>query len=317
MGPSFRTGRIVKSSLRETELVSATRVHTRYRFTGRMILLAAVFAGLVAGSVAAPAVAEDSELLDYVALGDSYTSGIGAPTISVSSLYAAEFQPCFQASPGYVGVLDARDDVQLMANAACSGWTATMVPFQVEVAAAAGMLNSDTDFVTITAGGNDVGFLKVLEACLLPNTVRTCKARVKVAEAVAKTEVLPALSNAYAAIRAKAPSAKIVALGYPQLFAPESGDDAYITDEAAKAFNKGTDTLNKVIRGAAKTIAGTVYVDVTDEFAGHGFGSPNSWFVFNPANPLDGLSFHPTETGYAQGYYPAVINEAGIPALRY
>lgn len=40
---------------------------------------------------------------------------------------------------------------------------------------------------------------------------------------------------------------------------------------------------------------GTVYVDVTAEFAGHGFG---------------------TETGYAHGYYPAVISEAGIPALR-
>lgn len=56
--------------------------------------------------------------------------------------------------------------------------------------------------------------------------LETCKARVKVAEAVAKTEVLPALNNAYAAIRAKAPSAKIVALGYPHLFSPEFGDNA-------------------------------------------------------------------------------------------
>jgi hypothetical protein len=146
--------------------------------------------------------------------------------------------------------------------------------------------------------------------------VKDCKTAVKAAEVVARTEVLPALANAYAAIRAKAPSAKIVVLGYPRLFSPEFGDNAFITDEAAAAFNKGTDTLNKVIEKAAKKSTGTVYVDVTDEFTGHGFGSPDSWFVFNPANPLDGVSFHPTATGYAEGYYPAVIREAEIPALR-
>jgi lysophospholipase L1-like esterase len=305
-----------KSPLQEIELGTATRIHTRTGFVGRAGLLAAVLAGLVAVSGTAPAAAEDSELLNYVALGDSYTSGIGAPNISVSPLYPAELQPCFQASPGYVDLLEARDDVQLTANAACSGWTATMVPLQVEVASAAGLLNADTDVVTITAGGNDVEFLGVLQACLRPMTVKDCKARVEAAETVAETKVLPALTNAYAAIRAKAPNAKIVALGYPHLFSPKFGDNAYITDEAAKAFNNGTNTLNKVIRNTAKKFAGTVYVDVTDEFAGHGFGSPNSWFVFNPANPLDGVSFHPTATGYAQGYYPAVIREAGIPALR-
>jgi lysophospholipase L1-like esterase len=310
-----------KSSPGETEFVTATRVHTRTSSAGRIGLLAAVFAGLVAGSVAAPAAAQDSEPLNYVALGDSYTSGIGAPNIGVSPLYPAQLQPCFQASPGYVDVLDARDDVQLTANAACSGWTAAMVPLQVQVASAAGLLNAETDLVTITAGGNDVRFLDVLEACLLPSPAKECKTAVKDAEAVAKTEVLSALTDAYADIRAKAPDATIVALGYPHLFSPEFGDNTYITDEAARAFNNGTDTLNKVIRDAAKKFRGTVYVDVTDEFAGHGLGSPSfgsgdSWFVFNPADPLDGLSFHPTETGYAQGYYPAVINEAGIPALR-
>jgi lysophospholipase L1-like esterase len=295
-----------------------TKTHTRTGSAGRLGALAVVVAGLVAGSVAAPAAAEVSEPLDYVALGDSYTSGIGAPNISISPLYPvdpANPQPCFQASPGYVDVLGARDDVQLAANAACSGWTAAMVPLQVQVASAEGLLNAETDLVTITAGGNDVNFLGVLQACLL-HPLKDCKTAVKAAEAVAKTEVLPALTDAYAAIRAKAPGAKIVALGYPHLFSPEYGDNAFIADEAAQVFNKGTDALNKIIEKAARKSAGTVYVDVTDEFTGHGFGSPDSWFAFNPANPLDGVSFHPTATGYAEGYYQAVIREAKIPALR-
>jgi lysophospholipase L1-like esterase len=190
-----------------------------------------------------------------------------------------------------------------------------MVPLQVQVASAAGLLNAETDLVTITAGGNDVNFLNVLKACLL-HPLQDCKTAVEAAEDIAKTAVLPALTNAYAAIRAKAPNAKIVAVGYPHLFSPEYRRTTVIGDKAAEEFNKGTDTLNEVIEKAAKKSPGTVYVDVTDEFDGHGVGSRNSWFVLN-ANPLDGVSFHPTATGYAKGYYPAVLREAKIPALRH
>lgn len=289
--------------------------HTRTVFTGRLAALAVVLAGLVAGSVPAPAAAHDSEPLDYVAFGDSNTSGIGAPNVSTSPLYPAAPQPCFQASPGYVDRLDKRDDVELTANAACSGWTADMVPFQVQVASAAGLLNAETDLVTITAGGNDVKFSEVLQACLLRSLLE-CRAAVDAGEVVAKTEVLPALTSAYAAIRAKAPNARIVALGYPHLFSPEFRDNRAITDEAATVFNKGTDTLNKVIRDAAGKSPGTVYVDVTDEFARHGIGSPHPWLVFNPDDAFSGAAFHPTAEGYAKGYYRAVVREAGIRALR-
>jgi lysophospholipase L1-like esterase len=296
-----------------------THTHTRKGFAGRVGALAVVVAGLVAGSVATPAAAQDSGPLDYVALGDSYTAGIGAGDISASLLYFdprnPNQPPCLQASPGYPDVLDARNDVKLTVNAACAGSTATMVPLQVQAASAASLLNAETDLVTITAGGNDVNFLNVLQTCLL-HPVKDCKAAVKAAEATAKTEVLPALTSAYAAIRAKAPNAKIVAVGYPHLFSPEFPGSTVLADKAAEEFNKGTDTLNKIIEKAAKKSPGTVYVDVTDEFDGHGVGSPDSWFVLN-ANPLDGVSFHPTATGYAEGYYPAVIREAKVPALRY
>jgi lysophospholipase L1-like esterase len=289
--------------------------------TRRLRALTLIVAGLLAGSAATPAVAADSKPLDYVALGDSYTSGIGAPDVRVSPLYPiippAFPAPCLQASPGYPDVLDKRDGIRLRANAACSGWTAAMVPIQVRVAAKADYLTAETDLVTITAGGNDVGFVDVLKACLL-HTLKDCRRAVAAAETVARTEVLPALTSAYAAIRAKAPKARIVALGYPHLFSPEFKDNRYITDEAARVFNKGTDTLNKAVKDAARKSPGTVYVDVTHEFAKHGIGSPEPWFVFNAMNPFDGgASFHPTATGYAKGYAPAVIREAGIPGLRH
>src|SRR5687768_1503033 len=67
--------------------VITTHTRTRAGLAGRLGALVVVVAGLVAGSVAMPAAAQDSEPLDYVALGDSYTSGIGAPNISISPLY--------------------------------------------------------------------------------------------------------------------------------------------------------------------------------------------------------------------------------------
>jgi lysophospholipase L1-like esterase len=285
------------------------------KFAGRLATLAVAATALVAGSVAAPAAAHESEPLDYVALGDSYTAGIGAPNVSISPLYTidpADPKPCYQASPGYVNLLNERNDVQLTVNAACAGWTAAMVPLQVNVASAAG-LDAETDLVTITAGGNDVGFSGILGACLVPSSLEVCEIEVEKGEVTAKTEVFPALTNAYATIRAQAPNATIVALGYPHLFSPEFGDQPYITDEAAELFNKGTDTLNEVIEKAAKQVRGTVYVDVTDEFEGHGIGSPASWIHL----PGSDASFHPNETGYAKGYYRAVVREAGIRALRH
>ncbi len=262
-------------------------------FAGRLGTLGLMIAALVAGSVTAPAAAHESEPLAYVALGDSYTAGIGAGTVVLSELYTDV--ECYQAKPpGYVDVLDGRPDVELAANAACAGWTAAMVPLQVGVASAAG-LNAGTDLVTITAGGNDVGFSAILEACMKALVLNDCRTAVKAGEATARTVVLAALTNAYAAIRAKAPNATIVALGYPYLFSPEFGDHTYITYEAAKVFNKGTDTLNKVIRKAARQVPGTIYVDVTDEFDAHGIGSPESWLLL----PGSDASFHPNATGYA------------------
>lgn len=270
----------------------------RVRFGG-LRTLAIAMAGLLTGFFAGPASAQEMEQ-EYVAFGDSYTSGIGAGPFMASPLYPPD--QCFQASPGYPDALDALDAIELTANAACAGWTAAMVPLQVQTASAAGLLNEDSDLVTITAGGNDVGFLDLLLACLAPSPLETCKTEVRAAEALARSELPDVLIGAYAAIRAEAPNATIVVLGYPHLFSPEYGDQPYITEEAAAVFNKGVDTLNNVIRKAARQVPGTVYVDVTKEFEGHGLGSPDSWFVLDGTN----ASFHPNAIGYAEGYATAV-----------
>lgn len=281
---------------------------------GRIGAVAAAVIGLLAGPAAIPAAAYDDGPLDYVAFGDSYTAGIGAGIPGPSPLYPidpADPQPCYQASPGYVDVLDARDDIDLAVSAACAGWTAASAPFQVAVAANAGHLNSETDLVTITAGANDVNFINALLACLT-DTEEKCRTAVNAAEAVATTVVPGVLATAYAAIEAEAENATIAALGYPYLFAPEFAGGTLV--ENIEIFNAGTDTLNKVIRDAAKS-SGAVYVDVTDDFEGHGIGSPDPWINFNPSDPTFGSNYHPTATGYALGYAAAVVAEVEIDEL--
>ena len=275
----------------------------------RIAAVAAAVIGLLAGPAAIPAAAEDDGPLDYVAFGDSYTAGIGAPNFGFSPLYPPG--QCAQAAPGYVDVLDQRADVQLAANAACAGWTAAMVPIQVETAYAVGPLNAGTDLVTITAGANDVNFINALLACLT-DTEENCRTAVNAAESVATAVVPAVLAQAYGAIQAKAPNATIAALGYPHLFAPEFAGGALV--ENIEIFNAGTDTLNKVIRNAARS-SGAVFVDVTDDFAGHGIGSEDPWINFNPADPVFGTNFHPTAEGYEKGYAAAVVEEVEIAEL--
>lgn len=273
----------------------------------RIAAVAAAVIGLLAGPAAIPAAAQEDGPLEYVAFGDSYTAGIGAGNPGPSGL----LPDCFQTSAGYVNVLDERDDVDLTVNAACAGWTAAMVPWQVEVASTAGYLSADTDLVTITAGANDVNFINALLACLTRSELE-CRAAVNAAEAVATTAVPTALATAYGAIQVQAPNATVAALGYPHLFAPEFAAGALV--ENIEIFNAGTDTLNKVIRNAAKS-SGAVFVDVTDDFAGHGIGSEDPWINFNPADPLFGTNFHPTAEGYELGYAAAVVEEVEIDEL--
>src|SRR3978361_229533 len=81
---------------------------------------------------------------DYIALGDSYSSGVGAP--GQSGL-------CLRGSSGYPAQWARRNDPRSFTNLACGGATTSdvlslQIPF----------LTAKADLVTITIGGNDAGF---------------------------------------------------------------------------------------------------------------------------------------------------------------
>jgi len=163
-------------------------------------------------------------------------------------------------------------------------------------------LDAGTDLVTLTVGGNDVGWSTAVTACL-GGTDEQCTGALAVVDARI-TGQLPALLDAvYAQVAAAAPHAHVVVTGYPRLFSPEFG--AYLAASPAElgGLNAAADTLDAVISDASVR-AGFQYVDVRSRFDGHGANSPDAWIL----GASDPGAFHPTVDGYRA--YTAAVNSA-------
>jgi lysophospholipase L1-like esterase len=242
--------------------------------------------------VAAPAQAATSySTTDYVALGDSYSSGVGAP--GQSGL-------CLRGSSGYPAQWARRNSPASYRNLACGGAvTSDVQNFQVP------FLSSRTDLVSITIGGNDAGFAPAVITCTLSSDAG-CAAVVATAHDYVR-DVLPAkLDATYRAIRRHAPNAVVVVLSYPILFDTTTAGCGVGGMSLAKrrALNSGAQDLADLIKDRAAA-AGFRFADVRDSFTGHGICGPSPWLNgLTVIPPTD--SFHPNANGYTYGYLPAL-----------
>ncbi|WP_461172389.1 SGNH/GDSL hydrolase family protein [Arthrobacter sp. Z1-9] len=289
----------------------------------RRSAFAAAFAtvAMALGVAAIPAEASQTKV-DYVALGDSYTAGTGA---------GAPERPadvdCWQSQPGYVDLVGKSKGIKLVANAACHGavlsrlsptfdpviYTPTVheqIRFQVRGKA----LSVKTDLVSITAGANDLGFARVLGVCAFSDE-STCKAAVEQATSPKALAFLTAsLVGTYLAIEVTAPRAQTVVLGYPLLFdraseiQPIPRENQVLMNGATSAVNA---TIEKAVR-ATQAWPGTdlLYVDVTDEFAGHAVNSAAPWLQLSPSDFGADYNFHPNQAGH-RAYASALLAAVG------
>ncbi|WP_247043338.1 SGNH/GDSL hydrolase family protein [Arthrobacter rhizosphaerae] len=268
----------------------------RYTHSAGRRRLSAIAAGVAAiamsiGLAAIPAQAvPPPPPLDYVALGDSYAAGHGAAPYTDS---------CFRSQKGYPAIADKRRDVQLTANAACSGWTMDAVLANLPVAAL-----QDAEIVTLTVGANDLNSTDLLIACLPdPLSVQCLEAGKRVEDMLTDGSFAMELATLVTRIHMFAPDAKIVLTGYPYLFDPNH--------PFAAVGNLLAGALNQVIAGVAAA-TGSQYVDVTAAFAGHAVGSAEPWLNFFPDNPLDPTNFHPTGEGYRHGYFASLVSQGAF-----
>ncbi|MER5746724.1 SGNH/GDSL hydrolase family protein [Streptomyces sp. NPDC059913] len=257
------------------------------------LLLGAVLA--LTGAATASA-ATSVQGVDYVALGDSYSSGVG------SGSYDSASGSCKRSSKAYPALWAAANAPASFSFVACSGArTGDVKSGQL------GPLSSATDLVSISIGGNDAGFADVMTTCVLQSEA-TCLSRVNTARSFVDTTLPGNLDSVYSAIRAKAPSARVVVLGYPRFYQIGGSCVVGLSDKVRTAINSASDYLNAATAKRAANY-GFTFVDVAGKFSGHEICSGSAWL--HSVNWLNiGESYHPTATGQASGYLPAFKSAA-------
>jgi len=255
-------------------------------------VLAALSTVVTAPTVAGPPVG-------YVALGDSYAAGLGARD------YLDDSGSCARRAHAYPARWAAGHGPAACRSVAGSGATAGSV-----VDAQVSALSGATTLVSVTVGGNDVGFSTTMRTCLTRGSDE-CVAAARAGGDRARTRLPGLLDTVYAAIAQRAPRARVVVVGYPRLYRP-GGSCSELSEAARTEINAATDTVDEVTAAAAAR-HGFAFADVRPAFTGHQRCDGDPWIHgWSPADVRE--SYHPTPDGQAEGYYPAFAASAASPA---
>jgi lysophospholipase L1-like esterase len=251
--------------------------------------------------------------VDYVALGDSYASGEGTFTYDVHR----EAQNCHRGPDAWPRVIERRVvEIPRIEHKACTGAKSPQLlepykgnPAQILPTSP----NFGVELVTLTIGGNDVGFAGILKDCYLPggtcaddpgsrgfnNKLRGMKARLL-------NDIYPAVELAY-------PNAQIVHVGYPRL-TPEPGVQPFRcgwlgADEQVAGVELAR-KLNGAIAEAAAVNPRVEFIDITDSLDGHELCTGDSWMV-------DVSTFGGTERGHPNARGQAAMAQSVATQLGY
>lgn len=265
--------------------------------------------------------------MTYVALGDSYASGVGLPPALAYPVLLRES-----------GV----DRFATLRTTASSGAvTADVLASQVSA------LRDDTRTVTLTVGGNDAGFAAVVAASLHSPDPRlqavldqgaSWRAATKAGAqrriaflggpAAAPQDRSVPIVRVLSEVARRAPEAEILVTGYPRLLGDRptpQGHRAsdvlplFVSDADAEWLATQSDALDAALASgvhrARATGVNARYVDVSAEFAGHGLSDRQApWVngvVLASLGSLvpDSSSFHLTPEG-SQAYATALAAAA-------
>ncbi|MFE7839912.1 SGNH/GDSL hydrolase family protein [Streptomyces sp. NPDC057474] len=245
------------------------------------------FAGLVAAG-AAPAQAA-APTAEYVALGDSYASGVGAGSYDPAS------GDCKRSTKNYPHLWAAANPEYTLKDATCSG--AKIADVRTNQLSA---LKPTTGLVTLTVGGNDAQFAPVVEACLTKDD-SYCETATTWTSYYARNQMVDELTGLYKDIKARSPKAVILVFGYPKALST-TGACAPIELSSRKrtAMNGFADALAE---GSAKAAvnASVYFVDMRKRFGGHGACGTDPW-VHGVNLGESAATFHPNAVGQEKGY---------------
>ena len=258
-------------------------------------LVALVATVPVALALSAPASAADPD--EYVALGDSYASGNGTqlPDLSLQ---------CYRSSLAYAPRVAKARGMTLRFRACSGAETGDVTGGQTAA------LSSTTDWVTISIGGNDVGFTDLILSCFNSWDEYFCRQTISKVNTRIDTELPAKLDATYSDIRARAPRAKVLVVGYPKPFGPSvsCAQAQGVNSREAPLLNGVAGRLDAVIEARA-TAAGFTYLDPVPSFTGHDVCASSPWVWGKVTGVLD--IYHPTRAGHRDGFTPLVSAAMG------
>jgi lysophospholipase L1-like esterase len=246
----------------------------------------AVALGVAAAVIGTGFPAQAASAVNYVALGDSYSAGVGAGSTSGS---------CGQSPNAYPSLWAKANSPTSFTFAACSSATTTDV-----ISSQLSSLSAATTLVSITIGGNDAGFSSVMETCVLEST-SSCESAVSAGEKYVADTLPGQLDTTLADIRTDAPNAKIIVLDYPDFYDLSAWLCLGLSSGDHQALDAGINDLDGALQAAAAH-NGDTFADVRAEFSGHELCDGAGWL--NSVSLPIGNSYHPTATGQRDGYLP-------------
>lgn len=225
----------------------------------------------------------------YAALGDSYSSGEGNPPFSMAT------PGCDQSLSGAWAELLS---VPLDSMLACSGATTSALSssYQSQPPQLESLKSLNPGLVTITIGGNDIGFSSILERCW-DWIFYNCATDATFGNASANITALgSSIVSVYQSLRTAAPSATILVVGYPRLFPTSQAVTTgcgWLSNAKRSGLNRLASQLNGQLAQAAAQ-AGVDYVSTLNVLKGHELCTPDSWV--NSVLPDPGAA-HPNLMG--------------------
>ncbi len=274
----------------------------------------------------------------YVALGDSFSSGEGNPPFEYGT-DMDDTNECHRSRQAYPRLLQAEASLSLGITGfmACSGATTSSVidggtggEGNWGEGSQLNALSQDTEVVTITIGGNDIGFSGFARACVFSSCASSSSMYQEVWDIMTdptRSDYLPSrLAALFSSITTRLwtnAGVKIYIVGYPYVITQESWADRGIgicpdfdEDEAAAAEIIVL-KLNTVIETAVTNLNDSrfTYVDplgAGSPFLGHELCRDGAYFngteAALPPNGKYAYVFHPNENG--QLAYKELIADA-------